>query len=734
MELMKRACEAAIPRKKKWNGRRPAYWWTEKIADLRRQCLKHRRIYQRARGKPEARQKHVEYQVARKKMRDTIKESKKQCWVSLCEEVNSDPWGKAYQFVMRKIGKLTHDGGKNTNDMATIVNALFPTHPELQDQRERRPLGEIPLFNQEELTSAARSMKTRRAPGPDGVPPEVIKIIAARHPQFLLDMFNTCLQEGQFPTPWKNARLVLIDKGKGEPNSPSSYRPLCMLDTVGKLFEKLIKGRLTSAVIAAGDLSEKQHGFRKGRSTIGAVEEVVKAVLATRAICHGARPLVLLVTLDVRNAFNSARWKDMLHALEVTFQVPEYLMRLIRDYLTDRYVTYETAEGKRCKRITAGAFQGSILGPDLWNIAYDSLLREEMPEGTFLVAYADDVAAVIVERTTELVQLRLDQVMRRVGSWMRNHGLELATAKTEMIYLTRKRIDTNISMVVLGEDIPTKQAVKYLGITLDQKLTYWTHLKQVAQKASKRVALLSRIMPNIKGPKPAKRKLLMATAQSIILYGAELWGDAMEVARNRKRLNQVQRTGALRVTCAYRTVSESAVLVIAGAIPIDLLAKETRQRHLTEQELGRKKAQEEARKSTWDYWQGRWENDSKGRWTARLIKQVKGWVERKHGEVDFYLTQFLTSHGYFRRYLHRMGKVSSPNCIYCQDPADDAEHTLFVCNRWQGERCDLQNKIGVFDPDSVIGKMLSGEDQWIAVQNYVHMILRAKKEHGAIEG
>ena len=59
-----------------------------------------------------------------------------------------------------------------------------------------------------------------------------------------------------------------------------------------------------------------------------------------------------------------------------------------------------------------------------------------------------------------------------------------------------------------------------------------------------------------------------------MLYGAEIWGDEMDVMSKRKRITQVQRTAALRVSCAYRTVSEAAIIVIAGVIPIDLLAKE----------------------------------------------------------------------------------------------------------------------------------------------------------------
>ena len=191
-----------------------------------------------------------------------------------------------------------------------------------------------------------------------------------------------------------------------------------MLDTAGKLFEKLIKSRLHAAVERAGGLSQRQYGFRPGKSTVDAIQEVVEAVRVAENRNHYSRRMVFLVTLDVRNAFNSARWTDMLEALDA-FQVPEYLKRILRDYLKDRRLLYQTCEGQKERTVTAGAAQGSVLGPDLWNLAYDSLLKLEVPEETILVGYADDVAALISARSFERAQVKINQLMLQVGDWFR---------------------------------------------------------------------------------------------------------------------------------------------------------------------------------------------------------------------------------------------------------------------------------------------------------------------------
>ena len=105
-------------------------------------------------------------------------------------------------------------------------------------------------------------------------------------------MYNQCLVEGVFSSRWKRAKLVLIEKAKG---AETSYRPLSLLDTTGKTGEALMKPRILNAVREAGDLCDKQHGFRKGRSTIGAIREVTDAVKNADEACHAARPLVVRV-------------------------------------------------------------------------------------------------------------------------------------------------------------------------------------------------------------------------------------------------------------------------------------------------------------------------------------------------------------------------------------------------------------------------------------------------------
>lgn len=726
--LITKACDASMPRRKSGcDPRKPKYWWTEEISDLRKECLRHRRklLREKRNNTQEPCQSSLEYKTKRKELKSAIEKSKREHWNLLINEVENDPWGLGYKIVTDKILPKTAGPVLGEKEMIRIVDALFPDHPTLMytpmEVEEKTPT--IIPFSEDELLCATNSLRSKKAPGPDGIPTEILKVIAKSNPEILLNVLNTCLREMNFPKQWKTQRLVLISKGKGDPNSPSAYRPLCMLNTLGKLYEKMLQPRLHEAVENGGGLSKMQHGFRKGFSTIGAIQEVVKTANETQRGNRFSRNLLILVTLDVKNAFNSASWRHILEALE-KLNNPRYLINILSSYLSDRRLIFDTMEGPRSKEITAGAAQGSILGPDLWNIFYDGVLRLEMTEGTRLIGYADDVAALIESRNIDDAQRKLNQTMRRVLTWMEHHGLSLAMEKTEITIITPKRMPENIGFNIENEVIATQNSLKYLGITIDRKLNFWEHIKRAADKASKTTTQLSRLMANVGGASSSKRKVIMAVTHSILLYGSEIWADSLKHEKYRKRMAAVQRRGALRITSAYRTVSEPAVLVIAGVIPVALLAEERKQVYQTKQELGKKSAAEEARKNTLAKWQTIWESEQRGRWTAKLIPKLKPWIERKHGEVTYHLTQLLTGHGCFNKYLFNLNIKNSAACDFCEADTDDVEHTLFVCRRWDKYRAGISN----FTADTIIEGMILDESIWKKVVSFAEAVLRVKAE------
>uniref|UniRef100_A0ABD2WZ97 Reverse transcriptase domain-containing protein n=1 Tax=Trichogramma kaykai TaxID=54128 RepID=A0ABD2WZ97_9HYME len=207
------------------------------------------------------------------------------------------------------------------------VATLFPTVTEALIRPLAGPAGaEVPDVSLEELRGACTRIRDGAAPGPDGVPNRALKLAVAVRPDAFLRVYSACLSGGVFPSPWKRQRLVLLLKLGKLPDAPPSYRPLCMLDTAGKILETIICRRLEVYTEAPASMSDRQHGFRRGRSTIDAIESVTTVAREAVRGAIGSRKYCAVFTLDVRNAFNSARWNNILTALE-RIRTPEYLRR-----------------------------------------------------------------------------------------------------------------------------------------------------------------------------------------------------------------------------------------------------------------------------------------------------------------------------------------------------------------------------------------------------------------------
>lgn len=120
-----------------------------------------------------------------------------------------------------------------------------------------------------------------------------------------------------------------------------------MLDFLGKIYEKLIKARIQTEAKNHGNLPKQQHGFRKGRSILTAIKKVVQAALRTETGNHRTRKMCILVTFDVKNAFNSLRWVGVIEALK-KFDISEYLIEVCAKTTLMTENSYARQQTDRC--------------------------------------------------------------------------------------------------------------------------------------------------------------------------------------------------------------------------------------------------------------------------------------------------------------------------------------------------------------------------------------------------
>ena len=219
-------------------------------------------------------------------------------------EVEKNPWDNAFKIATKSwVTRRKISGLDNPDRFKYIVRSLFPhVGPFQRQDRSSCVVQREELFTHEELKRAGGRLKANTAPRINGVPNEILKEVIGVYPKILLRAFNCCLREGRFFADWKKQRLVLLRKGKKSLGDASSYRPICLSDTMVKLLKEIILQRLQAHMGRENGLSEIQFGFRKGRSTVDAIQAVVDIATKPRKGTGKRKGFCALISIDTRNA------------------------------------------------------------------------------------------------------------------------------------------------------------------------------------------------------------------------------------------------------------------------------------------------------------------------------------------------------------------------------------------------------------------------------------------------
>ena len=412
------------------------------------------------------------------------------------------------------------------------------------------------------------------------------------------------------------------------------------------------------------------------------------------------------------------RGKKIIQAAELK-NLDGELIKIISDYLHNRKIQDEYG---KIYEVTAGVPQGSIIGPCLWNLLYDGVLKLKMPDGIKLIAYADDLAVICVAKREKELMYNMNRALKTISTWMSDNGLEIAANKTEAVLLIGRKKHSPIQFKIDNQIINPQETVKYLGVVFDRNLSFAAHIKQAVEKANKAVKNLSILLPKTHGPEEGKRRILGHVAQSVVLYGVEAWYKALEVQKYRLIIERLQRRICLLINRGYRTIGLESARVISGVIPFKILVEERLR--------GQNKNKKENRDVTLNDWQKQWSEYTGSGWTKMIINNIKTWVERKHGGSSYHITQFLSGHGCFMKYLYAIKKVQTPYCLYCEEEEENtAEHTFFRCHFWKifHERANKKIKCEI-TTENVMDKMVETEENWKIIKSWIEEVLKRKEE------
>nr|XP_037871018.1 uncharacterized protein LOC119629397 [Bombyx mori] len=317
-------------------------------------------------------------------------------------------------------------------------------------------------------------------------------------------------------------------------------------------------------------MSAHQYGFMPQRSTEDALYTLLERIREKLL----DKKLILMVSLDIEGAFDSAWWPAIKVRL-VEESCPVGIRGVMNSYMSDRTVGVRYMGAEHLRATGKGCVQGSIGGPILWNLLLDPLLKGLSTRGDYVQAFADDVVLLFDGDTAMDVQRRANAALEYVRAWGVMNKLKFAPHKTCAMVITRKLKHDTPRLSMGGVDIGMSKEVLLLGLTIDHKLTFNTHVANVCAKAANLYKRLTRAAKVGWGLHPEVIKTIyIAVVEPVILYASSAWAPAANKLGVRKRLNAVQRSFAQKLCRAYRTVSLNSALVLAGVLPLDLRVRE----------------------------------------------------------------------------------------------------------------------------------------------------------------
>lgn len=583
------ACRTSIPSKKSTEVLKIP-WWNEDLASLKKKMVTFRRKIRNA--APHNRDRAVtEYLEKKTEYEDQAKIAQTESWKAFCTKQDREGlWEGIYRVIRRTANReedlMLEKDGQTLSPLESakyLAETFYPKDQrtgEIEQHQKTRQLAENvnvfrpdedldPPFTSTELKTAIRSFNPKKAPGADGFTADVCSRAILQDPEVFLALLNKCLTIGYFPVIWKQATVVVLRKpGKGDYTNPKAYRPIGLLPVLGKVLEKILVARMKWHIVPR--ISTRQYGFMPQKSTEDALYNLVHRIKGLIEL----KKLVTLVSLDIEGAFDSAWWPAIRVRLAEE-KCPVNLRRLLDSYLEQRSVKVRYAGEEVGRSTDKGCVQGSIGGPILWNLLLDPLLHGLERRGHYVQAFADDVVLLFHGDTAAEIANEANAALAHVKEWGSANKLKFAPHKTCAMLLTRKLKHDTPHIKMGGVDITMSKEIKLLGLTIDEKLTFNSHIANQTRKALDVYKQVARAAKVTWGLHPdIVRLIYSATVEPIIMYAASAWAPAASKLGVRKLLDSVQRGFAQKLCKSYRTVSLHSALTLAGILPLDLRIQE----------------------------------------------------------------------------------------------------------------------------------------------------------------
>ena len=563
-------------------------WWNDDL-----QALKHKakRLYRKLHNN-KSQSNYDFFHVARKQYYDAINVAKIQARQDFCNSIQDvkslSKTSKALnQGSFNTIGLLKKTDGTFTLNSKEILNVLMDTHfpgsTPFKEGKESKSEEEEFLGNNfienaaflsyitvEKVRIALKSFNGFKAAGPDGLKPIALQNLPDSFLERMTTLFKVSTALKYNPKEWSKSRVIFIPKlNKEDYDNPKSFRPISLTQFIFKTEERVQKWEVEDKYLSKKPMHEYQFAFRKGKSTEGALSQVVDKIESGLYRSQ----FTLGVFLDISGAFDNISIDSIIKGFkrkEISENITRWFESSLRNRIANATLGDDSISVKRS--LTRGTAQGGVLSTIAWNIAIDDILEELNKPPFLVVGFADDLAVLISGIDPNTLVSLIQPVINKITSIGKGHGLEFNASKTQVVMFTNKRTkDLSFDKVKINRiPIEYSNGASYLGVHLDSKLSFNKHIEDKIKKCKKHLFALKSLIGREWGPSPWLMKwAFTGIVRPKLTYGCHIWQNKITETL-RGKLLRLNRLAMLNIAKVHKSTPTKGLEIIYNIPPLDL--------------------------------------------------------------------------------------------------------------------------------------------------------------------
>ena len=495
-----------------------------------------------------------EYRRLRNEVTALTKKAEQEYYENLERESKTDP--NVLWRALRKLAPSKRDSQPNVNLNANDFNKFFATVGEktvrdrFNDNTDMPWKGPDSMYklsfkhiSSDKVHKLLSSLSANSSIDIHNFDCKLMKLSAKYISSHIAFLFNLSISTSVVPDDWKYARVTPVYKGKGDTEYEGNYRPISVICHIAKLIEKEIQVQLLHYLIEHDFICLDQSAYLKYHSTQTSLHNTVDEWLQN----VDDQLLTAVCFLDISKCFDTIDHSILLNKLK-KYGIRDNECKWFLSYLTNRrQVVYFDNNLSTEEKISIGVPQGSTLGPLLFLI-YVNDLPQYVTNGRISM-YADDTVLYFSGKSVNEVNEGMKKCLSSVCHWYEGNRLCLNTSKsnTMLVASSRLNIDNRSSCLciqVQDQDLEQVDSMKYLGVYIDDQLTWDKHISELTSRLSGKVAWLRRLSAKL--PKSLLCKSYSTYIQPIMEYACSVWGNCAQY-----NINQIQRlqNRAARAIC-----------------------------------------------------------------------------------------------------------------------------------------------------------------------------------------